>query len=240
MTTMRGSGEVRILALILFVISNVNCYQHGMVSHKSGLVGLSLNTKLSSTRIRVWQQKHAARGVPANNRRPWSRTDLQMTSTFGSTERPSRSNRPKKSFRDRTQEEGKELIRDIVKLTLEAGPRAGLQRTFQGYLALSTTIRDFLPVKPDGSRGETFSAPVALRKMFERLGTTYIKLGQFIASSPTLFPPEYVLEFQKCLDATEPIKWEVIKKVIEDELGKIPRRVAQLGATDRRSMNMPL
>jgi len=26
------------------------------------------------------------------------------------------------------------------------------------------------------------------------------KLGQFIASSPTLFPEEYVTEFQKCFD----------------------------------------
>ena len=37
---------------------------------------------------------------------------------------------------------------------------------------------------------------VILRKLFERLGATYIKLGQFIASAPSLFPPEYVSEFQ--------------------------------------------
>lgn len=42
---------------------------------------------------------------------------------------------------------------------------------------------------------------------------SYIKLGQFIASSPTLFPEEYVLEFQKCLDATEPVPFEVIRCV---------------------------
>ena len=41
-----------------------------------------------------------------------------------------------------------------------------------------------------------------LRRMCEELGATYVKLGQFIASSPTLFPPEYVQEFQKCLDST--------------------------------------
>jgi aarF domain-containing kinase len=43
--------------------------------------------------------------------------------------------------------------------------------------------------------------------------------GQFIASSPTIFPKEYVLEFQKCLDQTEPLEWSVIKAVIEKELG---------------------
>jgi len=73
---------------------------------------------------------------------------------------------------------------------------------------------------------EPFSAPVALRKLFERMGATYIKLGQFIASSPTLFPNEYVLEFQKCLDATEKLEWEVIKGVIEKELGGKPLSTA--------------
>ena len=37
---------------------------------------------------------------------------------------------------------------------------------------------------------------MVLRKLFERLGATYIKLGQFIASAPSLFPAEYVTEFQ--------------------------------------------
>ena len=60
--------------------------------------------------------------------------------------------------------------------------------------------------------------PVILRKLFERLGATYIKLGQFIASSPTLFPEDYVLEFQKCLDRTEPVAWEIIQRTIQSEL----------------------
>ncbi|MDR9777809.1 AarF/ABC1/UbiB kinase family protein, partial [Rhizobium hidalgonense] len=44
--------------------------------------------------------------------------------------------------------------------------------------------------------------PQLLRETFEQLGATYIKLGQFIASSPSLFPREYVEEFQSCLDQT--------------------------------------
>jgi len=152
-------------------------------------------------------------------RQQFSRTRLNMVSTFETT-RPARR---KKTLSDRTQEEFRDLVKEIVELTVEAGPRAGIQRSIQAYFALRNTILDFLPLKPDGSRGEPFSAPVALRKLFERLGATYIKLGQFIASSPTLFPPEYVLEFQKCLDATEPLKWDVIKKVIEEELGPISK-----------------
>lgn len=34
-----------------------------------------------------------------------------------------------------------------------------------------------------------------------------VQVGQFVASSPTLFPPEYVKEFQKCLDKTEAVPW---------------------------------
>jgi hypothetical protein len=53
----------------------------------------------------------------------------------------------------------------------------------------------------------------------QRLGSTYIKLGQFIASSPSLFPDEYVLEFQKCLDSTQPVPFADIKRTVEQELG---------------------
>ena len=60
---------------------------------------------------------------------------------------------------------------------------------------------------------------MVLRSLFEKLGATYIKLGQFIASSPTLFPEEYVLEFQKCLDKTAPVPWETVKATLDAEFG---------------------
>lgn len=63
-------------------------------------------------------------------------------------------------------------------------------------------------------------APALLRRTFERLGATYIKLGQFIASSPSLFPPEYVEEFQLCLDQTEPLPYSTIEAIIKSELGR--------------------
>ena len=165
----------------------------------------------------------AGRGVSS----PRQRTGLDMASSLGTRE-GSGSRRLKKSVADRTPEETASLIRDVVQATVEAGPRAGPARTVQAYLALTRTVRDFLPVQPGGGRGEEFSAPVALRKMFERLGATYIKLGQFVASSPTLFPREYVTEFQKCLDATEPIEWKVIEGVIESEIGPISRTFASI------------
>ncbi len=46
-----------------------------------------------------------------------------------------------------------------------------------------------------------------------------MKLGQFIASSPSLFPEEYVVEFQQCLDSTEALSWKEVEAVLEQELG---------------------
>lgn len=70
------------------------------------------------------------------------------------------------------------------------------------------------------ARGDRPPAPRLLRQTFESLGATYIKLGQFIASSPTFFPKEYVEEFQYCLDKTPSLPFSVIRKIIRDELGR--------------------
>lgn len=68
--------------------------------------------------------------------------------------------------------------------------------------------------------GDRPPSPKLLRHIFEELGATYIKLGQFIASSPTFFPKEYVEEFQHCLDRTPPFDFSIVKKIVETELGK--------------------
>lgn len=164
-----------------------------------------------------------------------SSTVTSKESTFDSSNnnKSNSNNRRKKTVRDRTNEEAVSMIQDIIQAGVEAGPQAGIVRSLQAYRAVATTVADFLPLPAPiasslagrggrsssvSSTPETFSAPVALRKLFERLGATYIKLGQFIASSPTLFPAEYVKEFQKCLDNTEPLEWSVIEAVIKKEL----------------------
>lgn len=63
-------------------------------------------------------------------------------------------------------------------------------------------------------------APEALRRSFERLGAGYVKLGQFIASTPSLFPAAYVEEFQRCLDQTEPLPFATVEGVLKRELGR--------------------
>lgn len=63
------------------------------------------------------------------------------------------------------------------------------------------------------------SIAVKLREAFEELGATYIKLGQFIASAPSLFPIELVDEMQKCLDQVRPVPSKEIHRIIKRELG---------------------
>lgn len=87
----------------------------------------------------------------------------------------------------------------------------GLLRLTQTGAVLASTGAGWLM----GNRPPT---PRLLRETFEKLGATYIKLGQFVASSPSLFPEAYVTEFQHCLDKTTPLPFEVLRRVLEREL----------------------
>ncbi len=59
-----------------------------------------------------------------------------------------------------------------------------------------------------------------LRLAAEHLGPTYIKLGQIISSGEGLFPPELVEEFRKCRDQVRAEPWDVVRRVVEEDLGR--------------------
>ncbi|RJP85307.1 MAG: AarF/ABC1/UbiB kinase family protein [Desulfobacteraceae bacterium] len=88
--------------------------------------------------------------------------------------------------------------------------------------------------------GDRIPTPVLMRRAFERLGATYIKIGQLIASSPSLFPEEYVIEFQRCLDQTEPVAFKNMEKILEEELGKnyIPEIFSHVNQTPLASASI--
>ena len=75
------------------------------------------------------------------------------------------------------------------------------------------------------AKGEKPDATM-LKDTFEQLGTTYIKIGQFVASTPSLFPREYVEAFQGCLDQTTPLSYDYIEQVLTDELAVNGRTLA--------------
>lgn len=57
-----------------------------------------------------------------------------------------------------------------------------------------------------------------LRVAAERLGPTYIKLGQIISSGQGIFPAELVDEFKLCRDRVTPEPWEHVRDVLVEEL----------------------
>ncbi|HTY16171.1 MAG TPA: AarF/UbiB family protein [Myxococcota bacterium] len=59
-----------------------------------------------------------------------------------------------------------------------------------------------------------------LRRAFERLGPSYIKLGQIVSSGQGLFPPELVAEFRQCRDRVPPEPFDHVCRVVEEDLAR--------------------
>jgi ubiquinone biosynthesis protein len=64
------------------------------------------------------------------------------------------------------------------------------------------------------------NAPQRLRLALQELGPTFIKMGQLLSTRPDLIPPEYLKELKKLQASVNFLPVEVIKAIIETELGK--------------------
>jgi ubiquinone biosynthesis protein len=70
---------------------------------------------------------------------------------------------------------------------------------------------------PEASRADISRR---LRLAAERLGPTFIKLGQIISSGQGLFPEELVSEFKRCRDQVPAESFDVVRTVVEADLGR--------------------
>ncbi len=68
-----------------------------------------------------------------------------------------------------------------------------------------------------GRRG---TAPRVVRRAFEELGPTYVKLGQLVASTQGIFPEAYCEELRGCLDRVSPLPYATIERVVRAELAR--------------------
>jgi ubiquinone biosynthesis protein len=75
---------------------------------------------------------------------------------------------------------------------------------------------------PEASRADVSKR---LRRAAEALGPTYIKLGQIISSGEGLFPEELVREFKLCRDQVPAEPFDVVRRVVEEDLGEPLERV---------------
>jgi ubiquinone biosynthesis protein len=97
------------------------------------------------------------------------------------------------------------------------------QRVLTVVRTLSTAVVPWLVRKRRGrySTTEDSRADISqrLRRAAEHLGPTYIKLGQIISSGEGLFPPELVSEFKKCRDQVPAEPFDLVRTVVEADLG---------------------
>ena len=96
-----------------------------------------------------------------------------------------------------------------------------LRRSFVTLYQLLVAAARYLRRRMAGDKQA--AGPSELRQAFERLGPTYIKFGQLIASSSGLFPERYVREFQHCLDRVPPEPWPVVEATLSRTLPASPR-----------------
>ncbi len=73
-------------------------------------------------------------------------------------------------------------------------------------------------VLDEGEEGSTEDAERLVREL-EHKGPAYVKLGQLLSSRVDLLPPAYVQALGQLRDQAEPVEFEVVREVVEEELG---------------------
>ena len=67
---------------------------------------------------------------------------------------------------------------------------------------------------------DALSLEKRLRLTLERLGPTFIKLGQVLSVRPDLMPKSYIQELEKLQDNVPPFSYSIAREQIKKELGK--------------------
>jgi ubiquinone biosynthesis protein len=125
-----------------------------------------------------------------------------------------------------------EPIRDIPDLWTQGDGKSRAARTAEILMTLSRYgfgeliergwWSRWLPGRPtdqDAADLDEASA-VRLRKLFEDLGPSFVKIGQLLAMHAGALPQAYRDELSRLLDCTLPLPFPVIQQVLADELGE--------------------
>lgn len=77
----------------------------------------------------------------------------------------------------------------------------------------------------DGQRLNTLTQEARIRLTLTELGTTFIKLGQILSTRPDLLPDPLIAELSQLQANTPPDSADVVRKVIQAELGRPPEEL---------------
>jgi ubiquinone biosynthesis protein len=63
------------------------------------------------------------------------------------------------------------------------------------------------------------------RRALEKLGPTFVKLGQILATRVDLFPAEWIAEFELLQDSAPPVEFQELRAQLEEDLGGPPEEI---------------
>lgn len=153
--------------------------------------------------------RHTQRAPLLPPLRVWSPSSAAGTTSSGSADA--------RQQQQQQAERVREFLAEALDVALATGPR-GLGRGLQAAQAVASLAAEY------ATGGAPLSDPPqrVLRRVFEKLGATYIKLGQFVASTPSLFGDDYSREFEALLDRAEPVPWARVRPEIVAALNGRP------------------
>lgn len=126
-----------------------------------------------------------------------------------------------------------ERYREIVRILIDEGFDSALD---------TTGLRRFAPVRSRFHREREEAAPllgVRIRRTLERLGPTFVKVGQAASTRGDVIPEPIIEELRKLQDAVAPFPYERVRKIVKDQLGGEPDEVfATFSATPLASASL--
>ena len=91
------------------------------------------------------------------------------------------------------------------------------------YLLIRIDLKHHIPlprrIRTKLKQEKELKTEVMLRRTLERLGPTFIKLGQVLSVRPDLVPKEYSKELEKLQDRVPSFSFDDVKSVIEKDFG---------------------
>ena len=87
------------------------------------------------------------------------------------------------------------------------------------YAAVATLLLKYGRNLGDAGSDVPEEAPDALACDLEKLGPTFVKLGQVLSTRPDLLPAPYLEALARLQDRVEPFPFADVQRIVEEELG---------------------